>query len=115
MRIIRISDERILFDNGDYIFYDHDQDCCENNYADFTVISHNDVNVGYDFKPDEMVFKKIEGAGFCFGNEGHMIFVPCYSEQNGWYSDEIEIYYYDDSKNEIKMVIDNLECEMVDA
>jgi len=115
MRIKKITDEGIYFDNGDSIFYEHDQDCCENNYADFTVISRNDVNFDYDFDPDEMIFKRIEGAGFCFGNEGHLIFVPCYSEQNGYYSDEIEICYYDIRKNETKTVINNLECGMIDA
>mgnify|MGYP001625605707 FL=1 len=38
MRIKQITEDHILFTNGDTITYDHIQDCCEHNYADFEQI-----------------------------------------------------------------------------
>ena len=32
-------------------------------------------------------------AGFRFGDNQAMFFVPCYSEQNGYYSSDVDIYY----------------------
>ena len=36
---------------------------------------------------------KIVGADILFGNENAMFFIPCYSDQNGYYTAEIDIYY----------------------
>lgn len=38
MRITKISDEIIKFDNGFELTYYHEQDCCENVYADFKIL-----------------------------------------------------------------------------
>lgn len=38
VRIKQVTENRILFTNGDTITYDHIQDCCEHNYADFEQI-----------------------------------------------------------------------------
>ena len=35
MKIIQVTDEAIVFGNGNKITYDHVQDCCESNFADF--------------------------------------------------------------------------------
>ena len=35
MRILNVTDCSIKFDNGKEINFDHDQDCCDFNYADF--------------------------------------------------------------------------------
>ena len=35
MKILKITESSIEFDNGKEITFDHDQDCCEFNYADF--------------------------------------------------------------------------------
>lgn len=103
MKIVNITDEEIIFDNGSTISFDHGQDCCEWNYADFSQI--DDIAKDYNFNED-LKFEPIEGAGFRFGNNNQMVFVPCYSEQNGYYSCDIEIYYND------KQVL-CLECEEI--
>ena len=86
-----IEEEKIIFDNGNEITFDHDQCCCEYNYADLGSIK-NDVYFHEDFDPD-LTFKFIDDLGFVFGNPGKWIFVPCYSEQNGYYTTDIDIYY----------------------
>ena len=84
------TDEQILhFTNGMAITTFHSQDCCEWNYADFDQI--DDIAQGWDFDMENLVFEKVYG-GFRFGNlPSKMVFVPCYSDQNGYYSNDIHI------------------------
>lgn len=84
------TDEQILhFTNGSAITTFHEQDCCEWNYADFDQI--DDIAQGWDFDMENLTFEKVIG-GFRFGNlPSKMVFVPCYSEQNGYYSNDIDI------------------------
>lgn len=91
MRIIEINDEEIRFDNGEYISYSHYQDCCECNYADFSQLDDIARNAEFSTPLD---FEFLEEQGFRFGNlPNQMFFVPCYSEQNGYYSSDIQIEY----------------------
>lgn len=92
MRIEAVTNQYIIFDNGNIITFDHEQDCCECNYADFSVLNPNVIDYDYNFD-ENLKLEFVEDAGFKFGNEGHMIFIPCYSEQNGYYTTEIEIFY----------------------
>ena len=90
MKISNITEEAIIFDNGKSITYDHDQDCCEWNYADFKQI--DSIAREYEYS-EPLMFEAIKDCGFIFGDSRSMFFVPCYSEQNGYYSVDIEIYY----------------------
>ena len=90
MKISEITRDYIRFDNGKIIEYDHKQDCCEYNYADFEAI--DDLAKDIDFNED-LDFEECE-YGFRFGNKpNNMFFVPCYSEQNGYYTMDINIIY----------------------
>ena len=92
MKIVQITDEAIIFDNGNKITYDHEQDCCEWNYADFQQIDERPI-YSKEFS-EGLIFESIEDAGFRFGSHPlDMVFVPCYSSQNGYYSSDIDIYY----------------------
>lgn len=91
MKIKRITDEYILFDNGSKITYDHYQDCCECNYADFEQLA--DTGVETEDFTEPLTFEEVEDRGFRFGNPGKMYFVPCYSCQNGYYGFDVDIYY----------------------
>jgi hypothetical protein len=102
MKIIEVNSEHIAFDNGSKITFDHDQDCCEHNYADFGQIEESAKNTVFN---EELIFEAVEGSGFRFGSEGtHMFFIPCYSYQNGYYSSDIDVYFNG------KQVM-NLQCE----
>lgn len=91
MRIKDINESEIVFDNGSTITFGHEQDCCERNYADFQQI--DDIARGWKFD-ENLDFEAIENAGFRFGNlPNKMVFVPCYSDQNGYYLSDIQIYY----------------------
>ena len=90
MKIKNITEDEILFDNGKAISYDHDQQCCEYNYADFKQL--DDLARDYDFD-ENLMFEDVANCGFRFGDKHQMFFVPCYSEQNGYYSSDVDIYY----------------------
>lgn len=109
MRIKEITDERITFDNGNYIGYDHEQDCCECNYADFDYLRDEAGIMNYDF-PEELVFEIVSDSGFRFGSAYRRFFVPCYSYQNGYYSSDIDIYY--NTENGDNLYTANVECLM---
>lgn len=107
MALCKISDVDsfgIHFEDGSVLTYEHYQDCCEHNYADFEQI--DDIALNTVFDTEALVFEHVPGSGFRFGNAGKMFFVPCYSEQNGYYTDEITLIFND---KEIFVV----ECELV--
>ena len=89
MRIKEVTDEHILFDNGDEITYDHEQECCEYNFADFKQL--DSIARGYNYK-GPLIFEALDKEGFLFGDNNRLFFVPCYSEQNGYYTCHIDIY-----------------------
>lgn len=100
--ITEVTDEKIYFSNGNVISYYHCADCCEYNYADF---SHLDTEAkSYVFR-GPLSFEAVDGAGFRFGDSRRKFFVPCYSEQNGYYSSDVDIYLNDEQ-------VLNLECEL---
>ena len=89
----------------------HEQDCYENVYADFSVIKYyKDIIVGK--KLGDLTIKAVPEMGFllCFEEkETHLwyenfickIFIPCYNEQNGYYSSELSLIIDDGEKIEI--------------
>ena len=90
MKITTVTDEAICFDNNTAITFHHFEDCYEWNYADFLQL--DDIARDYDFE-ENLRFEAVEGSGFRFGDSKQMFFIPCYSEQNGYYSSDLEIYY----------------------
>ena len=101
MKISKVDEYSIRFDNGNFICFHHTQNCCEHNYADFSQLEE----LAFDTEFDEpLSFEKVDMNGFRFGNKGKMFFVPCYSDQNGYYSSSLNIIY-----NGVRVF--KLECE----
>ncbi|MGL4951018.1 MAG: hypothetical protein ACRC4M_04285 [Mycoplasma sp.] len=72
-------------DIGDYeIFDEHFQQCCEDVYADWGCLKGTTF-CDEDFNYIEI--ENVEDTGFKING----YFVACYNEQNGYYSDELEI------------------------
>ena len=106
MRISKITEDTIEFDNGKEITFDHCLDCCEINYADFEQLDSLARDVDFS---EPLVFESCD-YGFRFGNPPiNMFFVPCYSIQNGYYSSLLDIWYDD------KEVIHCIECPVIDG
>ena len=117
MKIIKINGKEILFDNGNSLTYEHEQDCCESVYADFeniqviTNVFRNNYNVQeLNFSENLTdVIDRHEGIGFTIEDEnGIKLFVSCYDCQNGYYSDNLSLVY---KKGDIKTIIDIRDCE----
>ena len=104
MKIKEVNTNYILFDNGSRITFDHEQDCCETNYADFEQLE--DLALEYEFEND-LIFEVVPENGFRFGSKGTpMFFIPCYSDQNGYLNckdwmlvEETDFYYRIINKN----------------
>lgn len=65
MKIIEVNYEHILFDNGSVITFDHEQECCEYNYADFVQL--DSIARGYEYQ-EPLIFEAIDDKGFLFGD-----------------------------------------------
>lgn len=89
-KITEVTNETIIFDTGETITFDHEQDCCEWNYADFEQL--DDLARNYIFE-GRITFEPFKDKGFLFGDSRRKFFVPCYSSQNGYYSSDIDIYF----------------------
>ena len=98
IKIIGYDDEAISFSDGSSITFDHEQDCCEYNYADFNVLDvfyHGETFKDYHILPNEDGFILVlEKTPY----EWMKIFIPCYSEQNGYYTNQLDIYINNKSR-----------------
>ena len=94
----------------------HNQDCCERVYADFGILSYylNDNNYLRSPYVDfiKLIIKKVEKVGILLifkRDEDYYqkILIPCYNEQNGYYSDNLILKITHNGKTE---EIDITEC-----
>lgn len=102
MKIKQIDEDEIIFDNNYKLKCYHEQDCCESVYADFEMLKNYNVSVktGKNIKIKEIEFVEtlellidgVPGAGFnIISIIGEKFFIPCYNEQNGYYSSNLEL------------------------
>ena len=103
MKIVEIVEEdKIVFDNGYTLEQYHSQDCCEHVYADFNVLDNYNLSTvtgktinirDIDFEERiENLIQPVQNAGFNMVSKiGEKFFIPCYNEQNGYYSSDLEL------------------------
>lgn len=115
MKIKEINEDYILFDNGYKLIAYHEQDCCENVYADFEILKTYNVSTktGKSIKIQEIDFNEnleklirgVKNQGFnILSKIEEKFFVPCYNEQNGYYSGSLELILY--KNNNVKEILD---------
>lgn len=85
--ITEIKEDVIKFSDGSTLYADHEQDCCEHVWADFNAIE----SLAWYTNFEEFNIEVVEGSGFRLNG----FFVPCYDEQNGYYSSNLSIYFKD--------------------
>jgi hypothetical protein len=104
MRVKTVDDNLIEFDNGYTISVSDDNDSTNDvyNYADFKSIEDEIMDIEF---PKNLKFEYCEKYGFRFGFGIFMIFVPCYSVQNGYYDSNVTVFYND------KKVLDAVSSE----
>lgn len=101
IKISRICWNRLVFSDGVDICSFQAPEDYGYHYAAFTSI--DDIAKEWEFE-HPIIFEKCDW-GFRFGNKDKMVFVPCYSEQNGYYSYSVDIYYNGD------LVLKGVDCE----
>jgi hypothetical protein len=85
-KFLKFLNQGIKFDNGVEIWDSHDQDCCESVYADWQALD-NTYFTDADF--DKLKIEVVDGVGIRI-NE---YLVPCYDEQNGYYSSNLKLHF----------------------
>ncbi len=84
MKLVDITAEKLTFSDGTTIEYDHYQDCCENVYADFEQLRDSGIT---DVEFENLIVEGVEDAGVRLNG----YFIPCYNNQNGYYSSDLKL------------------------
>jgi hypothetical protein len=109
-RVITVCSDQIGFDNGLVLSSDHQQDCCENHYLDFSNLELEDFE-GLEFDlSSESFFERVEDYGIrLIPIDGHPVSVPGYGSNNGYYSSELSLTLSDGRSFDIS------ECQVIDG
>lgn len=114
MKITGWNDEKVTFSDGSYVTYQHEQDCCEWNYADFSVLdimydgsefkdySVEPVKYGFNLVLMGVVYRRNKTW-----NPETKIYIPCYSDQNGYYANDVDVVVV----GKERYVVANIEAE----
>jgi hypothetical protein len=109
LKVVKVLDEQIEFENGMILFSNHDQDCCENHYLSFKDLTIADFE-GLEFDlTNDSFFKKIDDYGIeLIPILGHSVKVPGYGSNNGYYSTDLQLCI---SGNGVEKEWDITECQ----
>lgn len=111
MRVTKVNEESIEFENGEALSSYHDQDCCESHFLSFKDLSIKDFE-GLDFDlSGDSFFERVEGYGIALKPvNGHPVRVPGYGFNNGYYNSNLDLVL---GAGENKRVFDISECQAV--
>jgi hypothetical protein len=92
MKVVEIKDESIVFEDGTKLYSNHDRDCCETHYLDFTHITIDDFDgLEFDLTNDNF-FERVEGYGIrLIPVMGLPVSIAGYGYNNGYYSEELTL------------------------
>ena len=99
LKVIKIDSDSIEFENGIQLYSDHDQDCCESHYLDFSDLTIEDFeNLEFDLTNDDF-FNRIEGYGIeLVPVNGFSVKIPGYASNNGYYSSNLSLIVTDNKQ-----------------
>lgn len=92
LKIIKINEDALIFENGIILFSDHEQDCCEHHYLSMEDLTMEDFkDLKFDLS-NHNFFRKIENYGIeLIPIRGHSIRIPGYGTNNGYYSSNLRL------------------------
>lgn len=113
LKVIKVSQESIEFEDGIKLYSEHDKDCCEEHWLSFEHLTMDDFE-GLKFNlTNDKFFNRIVGYGIeLVPIEGHSIRVPGYGSNNGYYSDSLSLTLSDDK--DFRKVYNITECQKWD-
>lgn len=100
VKVIEVNSEGIIFENNIKIYSDHDQDCCEHHWLDFTHLSVSDFDDNLFDLSDDSFFRRIPEYGIeLIPVSGFSVKIPGYGSNNGYYSDNLTLVVSGDDFN----------------
>ena len=73
--------------DGTTIHFHHEQDCCENVYADLSALEDTGFETDGNLTLNNLHISLVKGYGVKINSYG----IPCYNEQNGYYDSSITV------------------------
>jgi len=92
LKVVKITEDEIIFDNGLSLSSDHRQDCCESHYLWFKDLTLSEFEgMEFDLSNDDF-FEKIEGYGIALKPTNNFpVRIAGYGSNNGYYSTELKL------------------------
>ena len=111
LKAVKIENDELVFNDGTRLLSIHDPDCCEQHYLDFADLDINDFDgLEFDLTSDKF-FNRVEGYGIeLVPTDGHVVRVPGYGFNNGYYSSDIHLIIVDANGKTVKSY-DVSECQ----
>ena len=109
LKVIKIDNDSIIFENGFSLTHNHHQDCCETHYLSMSDLTMEDFDgLEFDLSGDDF-FKRIPEYGIeLVPIKGYSIKIPGYGYNNGYYSSNLELIL---SGEEFEKMYDISECQ----
>ena len=110
MKIKKINNESIEFDNAAVLESIHEYSCCEYHWLNFMSISVAEIiDLEFDDPPK---FERVKDYGIrLIAKNGYPIAIPGYGDNNGYYSDNLVLKYTNKKNTEKSFIIDITECQ----
>lgn len=114
VKVIKVEDEGLKFEDGSYLTSHHDHDCCEDHYLCFKDLSLQDFEgLEFDLDRPNQVFEKVEGYGIrLLPTNGQPVSVPGYGYNNGYYSDHLDLII---QRKDSSTTFDITKCQVVEG
>ena len=111
--VIEITSEHIKFNNDWVLYSEHEQDCCEHHYLDFTNLSLQDFE-GFEFDlTSQDFFERIPEYGIALKPlVGHPVRIPGYGYNNGYYSSNLDLVISDGKT--FKTIFNITDCQEIE-
>lgn len=87
------ADDGLELNDGTIITFYHQQDCCESVYADLNALNDTGFFEDESLSRDNLKIEFVKGYGVRINGYG----IPCYNEQNGYYSSQIQLTVHFDA------------------
>jgi hypothetical protein len=112
LKVVKIENDELLFNDGTRLLSNHEYKCCEHHYLDFANLDISEFDgLEFDLTSDDF-FKRVEDYGIELKPiKGHVVRVPGYGSNNGYYSSDIDLIVADAKGKTIKS-FDVSECQL---
>jgi len=113
MKVKKIYNDIIEFDNGSTLESYHESDCCENHYLSLKDLSLEEFEgLEFDLSNDNF-FERVEGYGIrLIPVNGHPVSIPGYGYNNGYYSSHLDLVL---TENGEERVFNISECQVIEG